>query len=140
MKHDLMLKRWGREDKLDKRFTFHFINKEYNNIYGFAIAEQAPNVNVLADEPEPDPDPNPDEEDPDEPIPDPGNQKVELNVLFVVDQQDRDMFYELAKNIYVNRIDGRMRTGEGMIIPSQEGYRISIKFESNIWSFRLEFN
>lgn len=114
----------------------------YNGIK-FDVIVQTPNVNVLADEPEPDPDPdpNPDEEDPDEPDgPISFPQKVVLEILFVVDQQDRDLFYELAKNIYLNRIDDRTCIGEGMIDSTQEGYRTSIEFRSNIWSFRLEFN
>lgn len=105
----------------------------------FDVVVQMPDGNMLAGY---DPGPDPDEPlppDPDEPDqPDLGT-NVNLVILFVVDQQHRDLFHDLAKNIYLNWINRREEIYH-MINPTQEGYGMQAEFKSNIWSFRLEFN
>ena len=107
----------------------------------FDVVVQMPNGNMLAgDEIEPDPDPEPDPgPGPDNPDPPHLSTSVDLVILFVVDQQHRDLFFDLAKNIYLNRVDRREEIYH-MIAPTQEGYKMPAKFKSNVWSFRLEFN
>ena len=97
---------------------------------------------LAGDEPEPDPEPDPDEPNPpdlDDPDPPDLSTNVVLVIIFVVDQQHRDLFHDLAKNIYLNQIDRRDCIYTS-INPTQEGYKMAAKFESNVWSFRLEFN